>query len=223
MSVLLLSLTIFLAIGFAFVLASLIAGALIRPRVPSAMKQSIYECGEEVEELEAAQFDLRFYVVALFFLIFDVEVALLWPVAVIFREQAEVLLAIAGVFMLLIVAGFAYEWYSGSLDWIRSTGAGLRNAPPRPIQSGGMIRGMQPVPAAGAASAGFSPSTERAAATSAGGGLDGAQARPTATFRGDNGRGATSGSAASGGAAGTSEGRRVGEPAEVRDPTPEST
>lgn len=147
MTTLLLSITIFLAVGFAFVLSALVTGWLIRPKVPSAMKQSIYECGEEVEELEAVQFDLRFYVVALFFLIFDVEVALLWPVAVVFREQAEVLLAIAGVFMGLIVAGFAYEWYSGSLDWIRATSASVRPHVPA-------VRSSPLAPGLGAASGG---------------------------------------------------------------------
>jgi len=160
MTMLLLSITIFLAVGFAFVLASLVAGWLIRPKVPSAMKSSIYECGEEVEELEAVQFGLRFYVVALFFLIFDVEVALLWPVAVVFREQAEVLLVIAGIFMLLIIAGFAYEWYSGSLDWIRATSTSLKppsqtrqtGRPDQPLLNQGPGVRVQPVPAVAAAS-----------------------------------------------------------------------
>jgi NADH-quinone oxidoreductase subunit A len=117
----LLSITIFLVFGFGFVLVNMLVGSIVRPSAPNAEKASIYECGEPTVGSSWVQFDLRFYVVALFYLIFDVEVALIWPIAVIFRDNAGPALAIAGVFMALILIGYVYEWYSGSLDWIRSS------------------------------------------------------------------------------------------------------
>lgn len=116
----LLSIAIFLAFGFGFVLVNMLVGAVVRPSAPNAEKASIYECGEPTVGSSWVQFDLRFYVVALFYLIFDVEVALIWPIAVVFRSNAGPALIIAGVFMALILIGYVYEWYSGSLDWIRS-------------------------------------------------------------------------------------------------------
>ncbi len=117
----LLSIAIFLAFGFGFVLVNMLVGAVVRPSAPNAEKSSIYECGEPTVGSSWVQFDLRFYVVALFYLIFDVEVAVIWPIAVVFRDHAGPALAIAGVFMALILIGYVYEWYSGSLDWIRSS------------------------------------------------------------------------------------------------------
>lgn len=117
----LLSIAIFLAFGFGFVLLNLLVGALVRPFAPNPEKKAVYECGEPTVGSSWVQFDLRFYVVALFYLIFDVEVALIWPIAVVFRENAGPALIITGIFMTLILVGYAYEWYSGSLDWIRSS------------------------------------------------------------------------------------------------------
>ncbi len=117
----LLSIAIFLGFGIGFVLVNLIAGAVVRPNAPSKEKGSIYECGEPTIGSSWVQFDLRFYVVALFYLIFDVEVALIWPLAIIYQKHAGVTLVVGGIFMAIILIGFAYEWYSGSLDWIRSS------------------------------------------------------------------------------------------------------
>jgi hypothetical protein len=71
----LLSITIFLAFGAVFVLANLLVGAFVRPKVPNPEKASVYECGEPSIGSSWVQFDLRFYIVALLYLIFDVEVA----------------------------------------------------------------------------------------------------------------------------------------------------
>lgn len=117
----LLSIAIFLGFGFGFVLVNMVVGAIIRPSAPNPEKRSVYECGEPTVGSSWVQFDLRFYVVALFYLIFDVEVALIWPVAVVYRNHAGPALVIAGVFMAVIIIGYVYEWYSGSLDWIRSS------------------------------------------------------------------------------------------------------
>ncbi len=77
-------LALFATVGFLFVLASLFLGWFLRSRSPSPLKQEIYECGEPAIGSGAVQFDLRFYVVALLFLIFEVEVAFFFPPATVF-------------------------------------------------------------------------------------------------------------------------------------------
>src|SRR5678810_679687 len=79
---LLLSVTVFVALGAGFVLVNLIAGWVARPQLPNPEKATIYECGEPTIGSSWVQFDLRFYIVALVYLIFDVEVALFYPWAV---------------------------------------------------------------------------------------------------------------------------------------------
>lgn len=93
----------------------------MRPRIPNAEKEAIYECGEPTIGNSWVQFDLRFYIVALFYLVFDVEVALIYPWAVVFRDNPGAVLALGAPFIGIIVVGYAYEWYSGSLDWVRSS------------------------------------------------------------------------------------------------------
>jgi len=116
----LLSISIFLAFGLGFVLVNLMVGKIIRPSLPNREKLSIYECGEPTVGRSWVQFDLRFYIVALFYLVFDVEVALIYPWATVFREVPIEALVLGAPFLLLIVVGYAYEWYSGSLEWVRS-------------------------------------------------------------------------------------------------------
>lgn len=117
----LLSIAIFTGFGFGFVILTLLVGAIVRPKVPTPEKGKIYECGEPALGSGWVQFDMRFYVVALFYLVFDVEVALLYPWAVAFREFAIPALVLGAPFLGLIIIGYAYEWYSGSLDWVRSS------------------------------------------------------------------------------------------------------
>lgn len=131
---LLLSITIFVAFGVVFVFANLMVGSLARPRIPNAEKSAVYECGEPTIGSSWVQFDLRFYIVALVFLIFDVEVALFYPWAVAFgsahalaRELGMDLFSIRLVavidmlfFFGVLLVGFAYLWRFGYLDWVRS-------------------------------------------------------------------------------------------------------
>src|SRR6478752_7484602 len=79
---LLLSITIFVALGAIFVFVNLVMGAVARPKIPNPEKSAVYECGEPTIGSSWVQFDLRFYIVALVYLIFDVEVALFYPWAV---------------------------------------------------------------------------------------------------------------------------------------------
>jgi NADH-quinone oxidoreductase subunit A len=131
---LLLSLTIFLLFGAVFVFANLAIGSFVRPNIPNADKLAPYECGEPSIGSSWVQFDLRFYIVALVFLVFDVEVALFYPWAVAFGNAAQMALATGmDVFQIRLVAlvdmlfffgvllvGFAYLWRFGYLDWVRS-------------------------------------------------------------------------------------------------------
>ena len=131
---LLLSITIFTAFGAAFVLANLAMGALARPHVPNPEKSAAYECGEPSIGTSWVQFELRFYIVALVYLIFDVEVALFYPWAVAYGSAhalgesigmtAYQIRQVALVDMLfffgVLLVGFAYLWRFGYLDWVRS-------------------------------------------------------------------------------------------------------
>jgi NADH-quinone oxidoreductase subunit A len=129
-----LSVTIFIVFGAGFVLVNLIVGRLARPQIPNPEKATVYECGEPAIGTSWVQFDLRFYIVALVYLIFDVEVALFYPWAVAYgaapRLAAELgmttqaLRGVAIVDMLfffgVLLVGFAYLWRFGYLDWVRS-------------------------------------------------------------------------------------------------------
>ena len=131
---LLLSVTIFLAFGAVFVFANLILGYFARPSIPNPEKATVYECGEPVIGSSWVQFDLRFYIVALVYLIFDVEVALFYPWAVAYGNAPQLadtigmttsaLRGVAIVDMLfffgVLLVGFAYLWRFGYLDWVRS-------------------------------------------------------------------------------------------------------
>src|ERR1700712_389595 len=86
----LLSITIFFAFGAAFVFVNLLAGSLLRPKLPNPEKSAVYECGEPTIGSSWVQFDLRFYIVALVFLIFDVEVALFYPWAVAYGSAGPI-------------------------------------------------------------------------------------------------------------------------------------
>ncbi|MCC7193261.1 MAG: NADH-quinone oxidoreductase subunit A [Phycisphaeraceae bacterium] len=116
----LLNIAIFLGFGLGFVLLNLLVGSLVRPSLPNDEKKAIYECGEPTVGSSWVQFDLRFYIVALFYLVFDVEVALIYPWAVVFRDFPTEAVVLGAPFLAVIVIGYAYEWYSGSLDWVRS-------------------------------------------------------------------------------------------------------
>ncbi|MSP60757.1 MAG: NADH-quinone oxidoreductase subunit A [Myxococcales bacterium] len=114
----------FIGIGIAVPFTMLFAGWLLRPNVPESQKALIYECGEEPVEQAWFNFNPRFYIVALIFLIFDVEVAFTYPVAVAFRRfvalgQGGFAFLELLVFILILVLGLAYVWKHGDLEWIR--------------------------------------------------------------------------------------------------------
>jgi NADH-quinone oxidoreductase subunit A len=115
---------VFLALSVAFVLITQVLSFLLRPHALHEAKQRAYECGEEPEGSPWVQFNLRFYLVALFFIIFDVEMIFLLPWAVAFNDMLAELGAFAFwemvVFIGILVLGLAYVWAKGDLDWVKS-------------------------------------------------------------------------------------------------------
>ena len=115
---------VYLAISCVFITVSLTAGWVLRPNRPTPEKLSTYECGEDAIGSAWIQFNVRFYIIALIFLIFDVEIAVLFPWAVIFKNPSLRMLALVEVFIFvgILVVGFAYVWAKGDLAWLKSIG-----------------------------------------------------------------------------------------------------
>lgn len=106
--------------GFGFVLLNLLLGSLLRPSNPVPEKLEIYECGEPTVGSSFVQFDLRFYVVALLFIIFEVEVAFFFPWGVVFGKAAQ--LAQAEVPAVVEVADQPYPWHPSQMGLLRELG-----------------------------------------------------------------------------------------------------
>jgi NADH-quinone oxidoreductase subunit A len=104
-----------------FVVVALFVARLLRPKRPTFEKLTTYECGENPEGSPWIKFNIRFYVVALIFLIFDVEVVLLIPWAMEFKQYGIVGYLIGAIFLILLAVGMAYEWKKGDLEWARPT------------------------------------------------------------------------------------------------------
>ena len=106
---------LFVSTGLGIVL--LVMGWVLGPRRPDAEKLSPYECGFEAFEDARMQFDIRYYLIAIQFIIFDLEIAFLFPWAVNFRNLGIVGLTEMGIFISLLVLGFVYVWKKGALEW----------------------------------------------------------------------------------------------------------
>jgi NADH-quinone oxidoreductase subunit A len=92
-------------------------GFILGPRRPDSEKDSPYECGFEAFEDARMKFDVRFYLVAILFIIFDLEIAFLFPWAVVLDKIGVVGLVAMTVFLAILVVGFIYEWKKGALEW----------------------------------------------------------------------------------------------------------
>lgn len=110
---------IFIILGIVFVTITLFINRLIRPNRPSFEKEKIYECGENPEGSPWIKFNIRFYVVALIFLIFDVEVVLLFPWAMVYQDFGFYGFLAGLIFLIVLGLGMAYEWRKGDLEWAR--------------------------------------------------------------------------------------------------------
>jgi NADH-quinone oxidoreductase subunit A len=147
----LLTVLVFTLFGVGFVVVTVaVLSRLLRPRVQDPAepaKSETYECGEPAIGASWVRFDIRFYTLALIFLIFDVELALLYPWALIFKPLREARLgafifAEVLVFLAILMVGFTYCWRKGDLDWIKSVSgqkaperAALRGVPAREPRS----------------------------------------------------------------------------------------
>jgi len=108
---------IFLVVAGGLGVLLLALGFVFGPRRPDAQKLSPYECGFEAFEDSRMKFDVRYYLVAILFIVFDLEIAFLFPWAVALDSVGVVGLAAMGVFLLVLVVGFIYEWKKGALEW----------------------------------------------------------------------------------------------------------
>lgn len=105
--------------GFVFVAATLIVAGVVRPSKPSPEKSMSYECGENPTGSAWIQFNIRFYVFALAFIIFDVEAVFLFPWAVVFQELGLFAFIEGLIFIVILALGLAYLWAKGDLEWVR--------------------------------------------------------------------------------------------------------
>ena len=100
-------------VGVLFIVASL----LMAPSNPDSEKLSAYECGFNAFDDARMKFDVRFYLVSILFILFDLEIAFLFPWAVALKEVGVVGFAAVVIFLAILVVGFVYEWKKGALDW----------------------------------------------------------------------------------------------------------
>jgi NADH-quinone oxidoreductase subunit A len=108
---------IFIFIGVIFVILGLFGAWIFRPRRPYPEKNATYECGEEPVGSAWIRLNVRFYVIALVFLIFDVEVAFLFPWALVYRQFGLFGFLEMAVFLVILFVGYAYIWIHGDLEW----------------------------------------------------------------------------------------------------------
>ena len=108
---------LFILIGVAVGVAPQVLGFLLGPRRPDQAKNSPYECGFEAFEDARMKFDVRYYLVAILFILFDLEIAFLFPWAVALKQIGLFGLIAMGIFLLILVVGFVYEWKKGALEW----------------------------------------------------------------------------------------------------------
>lgn len=108
---------LFIVVATGLAMALLVIGMLVGPRRPESEKLAPYECGFEAFEDARMRFDVRYYLLAILFIIFDLEIAFLFPWAVVFTQIGLIALIEMGLFLLLLVIGFAYVWKKGALEW----------------------------------------------------------------------------------------------------------
>jgi NADH-quinone oxidoreductase subunit A len=108
---------LFILVGLAVGLGPLILGKLVSPHRPDVEKNSPYECGFEAFEDARMKFDVRYYLVAILFILFDLEIAFLFPWAVVIQEIGLAGFLAMMLFLFVLVVGFIYEWKKGALEW----------------------------------------------------------------------------------------------------------
>jgi len=107
----------FILVGSLVGIGPIVLGKLLGPSRPNAEKLSPYECGFDAFEDARIKFDVRYYLVAILFILFDLEIAFLFPWAAAYQEIGLVGFWSVMVFLGILVVGFVYEWKKGALDW----------------------------------------------------------------------------------------------------------
>jgi len=108
---------LFILVGVAVGIIPQVLGYILGPNRPDAEKNSPYECGFEAFEDARMKFDVRYYLVAILFILFDLEIAFLFPWAVALKEVGLSGFVAVIIFLAILVVGFVYEWKKGALDW----------------------------------------------------------------------------------------------------------
>ncbi len=108
---------LFMLVGLAVGVIPVVLGALLGPHRPDPEKLSPYECGFEAFEDARMKFDVRYYLVAILFILFDLEIAFLFPWAAVVNEIGLFGFVSMMLFLAILVVGFVYEWKKGALEW----------------------------------------------------------------------------------------------------------
>jgi NADH-quinone oxidoreductase subunit A len=108
---------LFIVVGLGVGVAPMVLGRLVGPHRPDSAKLSPYECGFEAFEDARMKFDVRYYLVAILFILFDLEIAFLFPWAVVLKEIGTFGFISMMIFLAILVVGFIYEWMKGALEW----------------------------------------------------------------------------------------------------------
>jgi NADH-quinone oxidoreductase subunit A len=108
---------LFIGVGLAVGIAPMVLGRLLGPNRPDPEKLSPYECGFEAFEDARMKFDVRYYLVAILFILFDLEIAFLFPWATVINDIGVAGFVSMMVFLTILVVGFIYEWMKGALEW----------------------------------------------------------------------------------------------------------
>ena len=108
---------LFLFVATGIGIALIVIGNVIGPKRPSAEKLSPYECGFAAFEDSRMQFDIRYYLIAIQFIVFDLEIIFIIPWATVFRQLGVLGLVEMGIFVGMLLLGFIYVWKKGALEW----------------------------------------------------------------------------------------------------------
>ncbi|MCL2590001.1 MAG: NADH-quinone oxidoreductase subunit A [Betaproteobacteria bacterium] len=114
---------LFVFVGLAFGVVPFFLGKMLGPNRPDADKIAAYECGFDAFEDARMKFDIRYYLIAILFILFDLEIAFLFPWAVVFKEFIAAQVAVwfmfgsVMVFLAILIIGYIVEWKNGALDW----------------------------------------------------------------------------------------------------------
>src|SRR6188474_2719088 len=108
---------LFILVGLAVGVVPMALGKLLSPSRPDPEKMSPYECGFEAFEDARMKFDVRYYLVAILFILFDLEIAFLFPWAIVLPEIGVAGFVAMMIFLAILIVGFIYEWKKGALEW----------------------------------------------------------------------------------------------------------